>query len=240
MKWIYNGAKINYKIFHKNKSRPIFLLHGWGADGEIFENLISNFPNKTFITLDFPPFGKSEKNIKDWNLFSYVSLFISLCEHLKIENCDILGHSFGGRIATIVCAVRPTLVHSCILANSAGMKPKRNLKYYMQICKYKLLKKLKKDTSNFGSNDYKSLSPEMKKTFSNVVNTHLEDYAKKITTKTLIIWGQKDKETPLYMAKRLKKLIKGSLLKIIPNAGHFSFLDSPIFFCTLLNDFWEL
>ena len=239
MVWTYNGTKIFYKIFNKEKSLPVFLLHGWGMNGECFDKLIKSFPNKTFIVLDFPPFGKSGKNIEDWNLFSYAGMFMSLCEHLKIDKCDILGHSFGGRIAIVVCAVKSSLVHSCILVDSAGMKPKRTLKYHMQICKYKFFKKLGKDVSKFGSKDFQMLSPKMKKVFSNIVNLFLEDYAKKINCKTLIVWGKDDKETPLYMAKRLNKLVKNSGLEVIPNAGHFPFFDAPLKFYNLLEEFWE-
>lgn len=235
----YNSAQIYYHIFHKNKSMPIFLLHGWGCNGEIFNNMIKSFPEKTFITIDFPPFGKSEKNIKDWNIFTYASMFMSLCEHLKIEKCDILGHSFGGRIAIIVSAIKRSLVHSCILVDSAGMKPKRNLKYFFKLWRYKFMKKLKLDVSKFGSDDYKTLPPAMRKTFNSIVNTHLDEYSKKIKVKTLIVWGESDLDTPLYMGKRLNKYIKSSRFEIVNNAGHFPFLDRPYEFYQKINEFLE-
>lgn len=89
-----------------------------------------------------------------------------------------------------------------------------------------------------GSSDYKALSPEMKETFKSIVNTFLEPYAKKMTVKTLIVWGNEDKETPLYMAKRLNRLIKNSRLLLL-DGGHFSFLDSPFVFYSEVNKFWE-
>ena len=239
MVYKYNSVEIYYQTFNKNKSRPIFLLHGWGSNSEIFNNLIDNFPNKTFITIDFPPFGKSDKDIKGWNIFTYVGMFMSLCDHLKIESCDILGHSFGGRIAIITSAVKRSLVHSCILVDSAGIKPKRKLNYYIKLCQYKRAKKRGKDTSCYGSSDYKNLSPEMKETFKSVVNTYLDDYAKKMHVKTLIVWGRDDRETPMYMCKRLKNYIKGSQVKIIDKAGHFSFLDHPLLFYKILSGFLE-
>lgn len=239
MIYAYNSAKVHYEIFHKGKSMPIFLLHGWGASGEIFKDFIKNFPEKTFITIDFPPFGKSEKDIKGWGIFTYVSLFMSLCEHLRIDECDILGHSFGGRIAIIVSAIKRSLVHSCILVDSAGMRPRRKPSYFIKIWKYKLLKRMGKDVSKKGSPDYRALSPAMKETFKNIIGTHLEDYAKNMKVKTLIVWGKEDKETPLYMAKRLNKLIGSSRLKIIEGAGHFPFIDRPFKFYEIFNEFME-
>ena len=48
----------------------------------------------------------------------------------------------------------------------------------------------------------------MKKTFLNIVNTNLEKYAININVPTILFWGLNDKETPFYMAKRLKRLVK--------------------------------
>lgn len=90
-----------------------------------------------------------------------------------------------------------------------------------------------------GSSDYLALPENMRKTFVSIINTYLEDYAKIMSVKTLIIWGEKDDDTPLYMAKRLNRLIKNSRLEIIQQAGHFSFIDRPLEFYKLVNVFWE-
>ena len=239
MIYLYNGKKVFYKFYNRQSCSPILLLHGWGCEGEVFKDLISKFPEKSFLSVDFPPFGHSDKTISDWNIFTYVGMVMSLCEHLHIDHCDILGHSFGGRVAIILSAVKRSLVHSCILVDSAGLKPKRKLSYYMRIYKYKHRKKHGKDIESFGSSDYKSLSPEMRRTFVSIVNTYLEDYCRTMSVKTLIVWGENDDATPLYMAKRLNKLIRGSSLKVISQAGHFCFLDRPLEFYKIVRDFWE-
>ena len=77
----------------------------------------------------------------------------------------------------------------------------------------------------------------MKKTFINIVNTYLEEFANKINVPTIIFWGKQDKETPLYMAKRFNKLIKNSELVICKNAGHFSYIDDVNTFINVLNYF---
>ncbi len=239
MVYLYNGKKIYYRFYNGRSQRPILLLHGWGCNSDIFKSIIESFPKKSFLVVDFPPFGKSDKTIKDWNIFTYVGMLMSLCDYLHIDKCDILGHSFGGRIAIILSCVKRSLVHSCILVDSAGMKPHRTIKYYMKICSYKIKKKLGKSTAGMGSTDYQQLSPDMKKTFVSIVNTYLDDYARKMSTRTLIIWGEKDNDTPLYMAKKLNKFIKNSQLKVIKDAGHFCFLDRPLEFYKLISKFWE-
>jgi pimeloyl-ACP methyl ester carboxylesterase len=69
------------------------------------------------------------------------------------------------------------------------------------------------------------------------VNEDLSKFAKFIKCKTLIVWGERDFETKLYMARKLKRLIKNSKLIIIKGAGHFSFLEKKDEFAIILDTF---
>lgn len=237
MVYKFKGVEVYYEYINQGKSRPLVLMHGWARSGEDFKQQISFFEKRTILVIDFPPFNRSRADLRDWSIYTYVSLVISLCEHLNIENADFLGHSFGGRIAIILSCVKHSLVHSCILVDSAGLKPKRSIKYKLNLALYKLKKKLGLKTKDRCSPDYRVLSPAMKETFKSIVNTHLDNYAKHMKVCTLIIWGKKDGETPLYMAKRLNRLIKDSRLEVLENGGHFSFLDCPLEFYSLVDHF---
>ena len=246
MVYNYKDVKIFYKVIgdsgnlnSQQSSPPTLLLHGWGCDGSIFDSLISLMPQKNFIVIDFPPFGKSNVEPKDWNVFTYANMVISLCEHMGISKVDVLGHSFGGRVAIILSALRPNFVGKCILIDSAGLKPKRGIKYYCKLYFYKFAKRLGFMFNNAGSSDYKALSNEMKKVFVSIVNQNLDDYLPLIKKQTLIIFGENDKETPVYMAKKLHKNIIGSRLEIIKGAGHFCFLDNLMTVYRLVDEFLE-
>ena len=237
MQFCYVGTRIHY-TFKKKGENCLVLLHGWGMSCECFKPLGKVKKNFSVLEVDFPPFGKSDEP-KGWNIFSYANMVISLCEHLGIDNAHFLGHSFGGRVAILVSVIRKSLVNKLILVDSAGMRPKRKLSYYFKLSKIKLLKMLGFETSHLGSLDYRVLSEDMKKTFNSIVTTHLEEYASLIDKETLIIFGEEDKETPLYMAKRLKKLIKHSRLVTMQNCGHFCFLEKPFEFCKIVCEFLE-
>lgn len=61
-----------------------------------------------------------------------------------------------------------------------------------------------------------------------MVKTVNEDFTgilNKINCPVFLYWGEKDKDTPLWMAKKIKNKIKDSALYIVKNGSHFSFLE---------------
>ena len=74
-----------------------------------------------------------------------------------------------------------------------------------------------------GSKDYKSLNPIMKKSMSNIINESVENYVKKILVPTILLFGDKDKITPSYLGRKIKRKIKDCEL-IILKGNHFAYL----------------
>ena len=54
-----------------------------------------------------------------------------------------------------------------------------------------------------------------------------ETQYKKLNNDCLIVFGSRDKQTPLSYAKRMKKLIKNSRLVVLNGLGHFCFSEDP-------------
>nr|MDE7216215.1 alpha/beta hydrolase [Clostridia bacterium] len=124
------------------------------------------------------------------------------------------------------------------LVDSAGLKPRYSIKKNIRKLTYNLKKFFKMDTSNCGSADYRALSGDMRTTFKNVVNFYLDGYLKDVKCDALIIWGKRDKDTPPYMAKRLKKGIYNSGL-IFLQGGHYSYLDCYPQFLAILDSYFK-
>lgn len=237
MRYIFNDKSIYYEFVDTAADVTTVLLHGWGCSLKSLKFCEEFLENQNLLFVDFPPFGESDKSIEDWTIFTYANMVISLCEHLGLKNINLVGHSFGGRVAIIISVLRKTDVQKLVLVDSAGIKPRRSFKFYWRLWKYKLKKKLGKDVSNCGSADYRALDEGMKKVFNNIVNTHLEEFLPLIEAQTLIVFGEQDKVTPVYMAKILNKKIKNSRLEILQGAGHFCFDDRRVSFVMLLQNF---
>ena len=67
----------------------------------------------------------------------------------------------------------------------------------------------------------------MRQTLVNIVNQDLLSYAKRVSLPTILIWGDLDREAPLWMGKKLEKVIPDAALIVHAGAGHYAYLDFP-------------
>lgn len=239
MKYVYRDAEIFYKFVNKKSEMTNIYLHGWGCSCKSLDFCKDYISKDNSLFIDFPPFGQSSKNIKNWNVFTYANMVISLCQHLRVKKYNIVGHSFGGRIAIIMAVLCKDETNKIVLVDSAGLKPRHSLNYYFKVYSYKIRKRMGLDVSKYGSCDYLALDLEMRKIFKSIVSTHLDDFLPFINAKTLIVFGENDDTTPIYMAKKMKRKIKNSKLVVLKEAGHFCFIDRKLEFLNVLKNFLE-
>ena len=246
-----DGINVFYK--HSGTGGKIILLHGWGGYSDSFLPVFNYLSTKYEVyAIDFPGFGQSDVPKEPWSVNDYSKMLLGFMKELKIEKASLVGHSFGGRVSILFSAENPAKVSKIVLVDSAGLIPKRTFKYYYKVYKFKLFKniyllftkgsdkeeKLQKFYSKYGSKDYRE-SGFMRQTFVKVVNQDLLPYLKKIKAPTLLIWGEDDKDTPLYFGKTMEKEIPDAGLVVFKGAGHFSYLDKIGDFNVIVNKFFE-
>ena len=232
--------------YKKISKKTIIFLHGFLGNLKSFENISQSFQNFGFSTLNINLTDFGFKTLpKSFTIYDYANIVYKLIKKLKIKSCILIGHSFGGRISIILSSMYDLCIEKLVLVDSAGIKPRLNLKTKFKILKYKFCKflvnknlKSKEILDKFGSDDYKLLSKNLQSVFVNVVNEDLTYLLKNIKSKTLIIFGKNDKTTPVYMAKKLNKNIKNSTL-ILLDGGHFCFVDNNFKFLQIVKDFLE-
>ncbi|MDR3264299.1 MAG: alpha/beta hydrolase [Clostridiales bacterium] len=226
-----------HHITKGNGETDIIFLHGFGGSVKSFAFAAEYMSGQCRTTLvDLYGFGETPEPETPLTVDGYAESIVRLIEHYGMRSVVLVAHSFGGRVAMRLADGRCGAVKKLLLVDSAGIIPKRTFKYYLRVYAYKLLKKLRIELKA-GSADYKSLSAVMKKTFVNIVNFDLTPHLYKISCPTLIIWGENDAETPMYMAKILHENIPDSALIVFENCGHFAYLDEPRKFLKILEAF---
>ena len=214
----------NISYIEEGKGDIILFLHGWGQNKEMMYPIISELKEKyKCVVLDLPGFGKSLfDNSKD--IEEYVSSIRCFLEKNGLLPKYIVGHSFGGKLA-LEYYFKYKDIDKMVFIASPILKPKRSIKYYYKVYKYKILKKINIVSKNVGSEDYKNCKKEMKSFFVKVVNTHYDKKVKDINIPVLLIWGDKDNQVKLDKGKKLNKIIKSSQLYIL-KGSHFAYLDN--------------
>lgn len=208
--------------------KQLIFLHGYLSNGECFAAQLRFF-SRYFdcYVFDLPGFGKNTDMPYPYSLDDYVAWLKAYMAEHGIRCPHVVAHSFGARVAVKAAAEDETLFSSLVLTGAAGMKPRRSLSYRVKKLRFSLLKKFVKreKLEKYYSSDYRALNAVMKQSFLKIVNEHLEDCAKKVKNPVLLVYGENDESTPLYMAKRYNKLICGSRLVVIRGAGHFAFAE---------------
>lgn len=246
-----DGLNVHYSESGPEDAQPIVLMHGWGCNISTvasIENILAR--GMHVFNIDLPGHGKSDEPDSPWGIDDYTRLIETFISRVSIINPYLAGHSFGGRIAILMASRHPE-IKKIILIDAAGIKPRRKLKYYIKVYSFKLMKKLlpviigkakgqeviENMRNKAGSADYNSSSPMMKAVMSRCVNEDLKQYMPEIKASALLIWGKNDTATPLSDAKIMEKLIPDAGLVAFDGCGHYSFLDNPVGFRAVINEF---
>ena len=230
MKANINNIDVNYEEYGNKKGKTLILLHGWGQNIEMMKPIGDNLQKDYHILIvDFPGFGQSEEPKEEYFVDDYCKIVESLVEKLNIKNPSLIGHSFGGRVSIVYASRNP--VDKLVLFGSPCIRYKQK-----DGLKVKALKTAKKvpglnklegwAKKHIGSRDYKAASESMRKTFVNVINEDLSEYAKKITAPTLLVWGDNDLEEPVENSKDLEKIMKDAARVVLPNSSHYAYLEN--------------
>ncbi|MCL5666384.1 MAG: alpha/beta hydrolase [Patescibacteria group bacterium] len=225
----------------------LLFLHGWRSNKEAWNGVVKRLKDLkierlNYFAIDLPGFGGSEVPKTAWSVGDYAVAVWEFIKKLELENVILVGHSFGGRVAIKLAANNPELIKGLVLADSAGFagsRPKKSLmatlaKAVKPVFKPQFMQGLRQGIyRKIGAEDYVA-TPELQQTYVKVINEDLTEDMKKVSIPTLIIWGENDKATPIEFGKRMRQLIAGSKLEVLPNAGHFSFVDQPEEFAKIL------
>lgn len=196
---------------NNNNYKTLLFLHGLGGDTKAWQRLVALLPDEYGIVLvDLLGHGLSDAPHIKYSASVQVSAIVELVEKEQLEQCNIVGHSYGGWVA----ALYASLNHPCssiILIDSAGVYTP-DQQPLSQEQREDIIKRL------ISTNDNKEyvMRSILESDGADALDQPTLD---KIDKKTLIIWGENDTTTEKKYAIVLNT-IKNSKLAIIDGAGH--------------------
>ena len=236
-----NGIRIRESII--GDGAAALLVHGWGASIELLAPLAIRLSRLGYRcnSFDLPGFGESDEPPEPFTIFDYTAFCLAYLDHHQLGAVNFFGHSLGGRIGLILGSDHSDRIRKLVLSNGAGIRTEAPLGARLRLRAYQSARRSlerigAKSASDglhelygrrFGSDDYRNASPIMRRTLINVVNEDLLNYAKRVAVPTILVWGDQDEDTPLWMGKKLEKAIPDAALIVHSGAGHYAYLDFP-------------
>ena len=237
------GTEIAYSL-QGCGSGKLLLLHGWGCDGNMMKPVADAFSDRfQVLSPDFPGHGKSGRPPEPWGVAEYAECILQLLQETGFIPCCVIAHSFGCRVAALLAAEHPELFRKMIFTGGAGIRKEPSPEAQKLTARYKKLRGIcetakgiplmraaaekmeEKLRQKYGSRDYNALDEEMRKTFVKIVSQDLTDCYPKIRSSTLLVWGDADTETPLWMGRKMEQLIPDAGLAVLEGGSHFAYLE---------------
>ncbi len=235
-------------------SIPLVILHGWGATVKSYDRLkpLLEQGGNSVVIFDLPGFGKAAPPPCAWSVDDYADWVLRYLDAAGLQKYYLFGHSFGGRIAIKIAAGPSEKLAGLILCDAAGVTPRPKTKIALfgflskignAIFSLPLLNFSKPIARKFvywlsGERDYHYLQGDvMRETFRTVLVEDLTSFLPKIHTPTMVVWGEKDKMTPLSDAHAINRGIANSKLEILKNIGHNPHLEAPEKLAAIIDKF---
>jgi pimeloyl-ACP methyl ester carboxylesterase len=250
--YIFDNRTVRYGVV--GDGQPVVLVHGtpWSSFNlrHLIEAISKDF---TVYYYDLIGYGQSDKAPGDVSLGIQNQVLDRLLDHWGIENPAIVGHDFGGTTVLRTHLLNGRDFNKIVLIDPVAVSPwgspffqhiRKHEAVFAEVPDYihEAIVRAYVKTAAFEPIDDPVLDMTVlpwthsggKAAFyrqiaqSNPSDTdevqHLYD---QITRPVLILWGREDTWIPIERGEQLHKLIPGSLLHPIPDAGHLVIEEQP-------------
>jgi pimeloyl-ACP methyl ester carboxylesterase len=248
------------RYFEAGSGYPTILIHGAGFLSGA-DNWLGVMPG---LAERFRCLAIDELNWGSGDVFDQELSFAYLVDHVRefmdvmgIEKANVVGHSMGGWIATLMGYESPDRINKLVLVAAGGTatRPLQNMVEFKVPSEEQIragLDARMKATPELADRVLqtyldKAHAPEQGEAFAKVMRhmTNPMTRTRYNTTRrlpyihvpTLIVWGDGDKTNDVSMAHDLNKGIKDSKLVVYPGIGHGVPQENPDQFVKDLNAF---
>ncbi len=237
----------------------VLLLHGWGRPVTLDRHLAPlarELQDECRVTaIEFPAHGRTGKPGVVWGVKEFALWVKAAMEQLGLENVTVVAHSFGGRVALWLAANEPRLVRRLVLTGAAGLRRPKTPEEERAAQRYRSLqaglsrltglpliggavKRLQRAVRDRRSSaDYLDADEDIKPTFVKIVSEDLRPLLPRIAQPALLVWGDLDEATPLWMGQTMEKEMRDAALIVFEGRGHFAYLEELGRFSRLIKAF---
>lgn len=242
-------------------SETLVFSHGLLFNVHLFDYQVEALKGQyRCIAYDHPGQGSSSMPKKDFDMEDLYTYAVGLIEALNIGPVHFIGLSMGGFVAMRLAARRPDLIKSIILLDTSADIEPNTFKYSLlnnivrffspkpvagTILGIMFGKTFLADASRSAEREkWKQHLLQLPKNITRSVNAVIGrkgvfEELRNIKCPVLVVCGAEDVATVPEKSHRIHNEIPGSILKIIPQAGHSSSIEQPDLITEAIRDFVE-
>lgn len=248
-----DGMDIHYRI--SGKGDPILLLHDAQSSLHTWAGWTEKLSeNQQVVSVDLPGFGLSSAHPQgSYSAFMYASFLDSFLQKLQLKKVSLAGCGLGAQIAWQFAAESPQHIDKLILLDAPGFEEKSTSLINWLASTPVINRSLWKVTprafvalslADVYADDALvsdslvqrhfdlSLLPGHRKAFTDRASVRDNrppiDLIERIAAPTLILWGAEDTRISPEHAYDFHKRIRGAVLKIYRNTGHWPQEENPV------------
>ncbi len=181
--------------------------------------------DRRLIALEAPGFGRSPVNDRTRTMEELASTMLAAAAALGLERFDLMGHSFGAKLALWMTLQAPEKVRSLVLVAPSAIRPQGWVMPTVQ----------EGVEPEIGSKQAALVT----RLFGPPVDAALESRMGEIKTPTLALFGTTDELIPTAFARRYRALMPACNVVFVYGAGHSITEDRPEAAAQIIQDFLE-
>jgi pimeloyl-ACP methyl ester carboxylesterase len=225
--------------------------HGWGHTHAALLPLAQAMRRTAAsVLIDLPGFGASPLPQAAWGTADYADAVAEWLSGVSASRRIWVGHSFGTRVGLQLAARHPGLVDGLFLIAAAGLPPRRSPMARVRVAARRWAFRVARQCTHegpardrlrarFGSADYRSAGP-LRPILVKAVGEDLTAAARAVHCPAVLVYGDRDSETPPDIGERLHALMPRSQLVVLRGFDHWSVLtEGQHQIVQLLGEFME-
>jgi 2-hydroxy-6-oxonona-2,4-dienedioate hydrolase len=252
------GYQIRYiRIDNPKAEETLVFLHGLGASLERWSELLPLLSNYNVIIPDIIGFGYSEKPLLHYHMDIFLKFLDEFFNKLEINKPIGIGSSFGGQLILEYYFKNKDFFKKMILVSPAGThdKPSLVLRQYIFSSLYPTYENTERAFKTMAAKNHRIKDstikdfvnrmrlPNAKHSLISTLlalrkDTEFQSKLKQIDIPTLVIWGNEDTFIPIENIEYFKG-IPSVEISIMEDCGHSPFVERPLLFYKIINNFIE-
>ena len=216
----------------------VLWLHGWARRGADFASAAQLLADQGVgsVALDLPGFGSSPLPTVAGGARMYAELLTPILSEMANEPLIVVGHSFGGTVATVLAAEHPELVRALVVSGgplirtrTASRPPLRyRLVRWLRARSLVSEERLESVRQRYGSSDYRAAHGLLRDILVASVNESYEDEIRRLVVPVTMVWGEGDIEVPVSVAEQAATLMNcPHSLRLLAGVGHLVPTEAP-------------